>query len=353
MKRGAIAPRSHVVIGSGTALQEDREQSDRHDDPMPPKPGLGDSGPRPDWLVSAEDGLEAEAGKRAKADRPRPPVLKLGAPKPAAKPKPAAPKPAATPQTAASPQPAAPAVPPSQQGAFKMPTAGAAKVDPGAAPAVQPTPAGRAAPLAEPAPPSPPAPAPLAAAPASADPASAANAFRPAPRATDPDASAGASAGSDAHVPWVEPAKKTKPAGRKSFTYAPKEKSEPDPAAKPRTPFLESALAKVLIVVVALGVLTVVGFQFIPRDEVSGTRIVEIRKAPKAFDGQVVTVTGRVGDIFQIGPSSAYYLHDGNETLLVFTRGAAPDPSKKHTVTGTVSTGYLDGKPRLSLFEQQ
>jgi len=341
-------------------LEENREKTSPDDDPMPPKPGLGAGGPRPDWLVSAEDGLSAEAGKRTKADMPRPPVLKVGGPKPASAP---------TPETPPAPTDV-------RSGAFKMPTAGggsafqmpAAGGDaiPGVAPPMPEVgaaiPAARANPISIPTPERA-APNPAASA-GTFDDGAGAGGFRPVSRPSDAPAvpawQAAATApaldeAADANVPWVEPA--AAPARKKKVTFAvvPDEGGLDPPASKPATQWLEHPAVKIGAVVAGLLIVALVVLHFIPRDGggSAGTRIAEIRKAPKAFDGRLVTVTGRVGDIFTIGPSFAYYLHDGNETLLVFTRGDAPESTKKHTVTGTISTGFLDGKARLSLFERQ
>ena len=76
-----------------------------------------------------------------------------------------------------------------------------------------------------------------------------------------------------------------------------------------------------------------------------------ITKHPDKYDGHIVTVAGRVGDVFEVGGGHAYYLMQNKDTLVVFTRGVAPRRRDKLTLSGTVSTGYLDGEPHLALFE--
>jgi hypothetical protein len=76
-----------------------------------------------------------------------------------------------------------------------------------------------------------------------------------------------------------------------------------------------------------------------------------LKRYPAAMDGKTVTVKGRIGEVFQMGTSYAYYLHQGRDTIAVFTRTRTPIPREKVTVTGSISTGYLDGMPRLGLFE--
>jgi len=41
----------------------------------------------------------------------------------------------------------------------------------------------------------------------------------------------------------------------------------------------------------------------------------------------------------------------GRDTIVTFTRAGAPVPRKVVTVTGHVSTGFLDGVPRQALFQ--
>ncbi len=76
-----------------------------------------------------------------------------------------------------------------------------------------------------------------------------------------------------------------------------------------------------------------------------------IRRHAATLDGVQVLVSGRVGQVFQVGGGYAYYLHQGRDTLVVFTRVSHPEERQHVTVRGTMSTGYLDGQPTLALFE--
>jgi hypothetical protein len=78
----------------------------------------------------------------------------------------------------------------------------------------------------------------------------------------------------------------------------------------------------------------------------------DLRRHPSRFDGQTVTVRGRVGDdIFEVGAGWAFYLVQGRDTIVTFTRRQMPKPHDVITVRGQVSTGFLDGVPRQALFE--
>lgn len=85
---------------------------------------------------------------------------------------------------------------------------------------------------------------------------------------------------------------------------------------------------------------------------VGTTLLSEVRRNASYYDGRAVVVRGRVGDdVFAVGSGWAYYLVQGRDTIVTFTRAGAPVPRKVVTVTGHVSTGFLDGVPRQALFQ--
>jgi hypothetical protein len=102
-------------------------------------------------------------------------------------------------------------------------------------------------------------------------------------------------------------------------------------------------------VVLAALVVVVVGFFSWPRD-LKSLSISEIQKHPVRYDGQPVEVRGRVGEVFALGGGFSYYLHQGRDTIVVFTRGAKPEWRSNILVRGKVSTGFLDGISRPSIF---
>ncbi len=79
--------------------------------------------------------------------------------------------------------------------------------------------------------------------------------------------------------------------------------------------------------------------------------ISNIRTKPASYDGQNVVLKGRVGDVFEVGGSCAYYLHQGRDTIVVFTRGQRPRAQQTVTIHGSISMGYLDGAARPALFQ--
>ena len=102
-----------------------------------------------------------------------------------------------------------------------------------------------------------------------------------------------------------------------------------------------------VIVVIAIVVLAIAAHKS------EGISIASIRRDAKQFDGQTVVVSGRVGEIFPIGESFAFNLHQGRDTIVVFTRLRKPVTDQHVKVTGSISTGFLDGVPRAALFEDK
>lgn len=103
---------------------------------------------------------------------------------------------------------------------------------------------------------------------------------------------------------------------------------------------------------IALGVMVVAITSFVlwPRSS-PNVSLAAIRQHPQEYDGRDVTVHGRVGDVFRMGGGYTFYLEQGRESMVVFTRSRVPVSRQDLTVKGTVSTGYLDGLPRPTLFE--
>ena len=108
---------------------------------------------------------------------------------------------------------------------------------------------------------------------------------------------------------------------------------------------VQSAVAAALL---GLGVL---GYALWPHG-MDSTPIRSMRQDPRGFDGRTVLVRGRVGDdVFSVGSGWAFYLTQGRDTIVAFTRTGAPRPHQVVSVKGTVTTGFLDGQPRQALFE--
>jgi hypothetical protein len=105
------------------------------------------------------------------------------------------------------------------------------------------------------------------------------------------------------------------------------------------------------LVFVALAVIAVVALMmFRPRDEQT-VSIAAIHHHPERFEGRPVKVRGRVGDVYEVGGGYAFYLRQGREDIVVFTRSRVPVRREEVTISGSISTGVLDGKSRQALFE--
>jgi hypothetical protein len=106
-----------------------------------------------------------------------------------------------------------------------------------------------------------------------------------------------------------------------------------------------------LAVVGALVVVALSAYWMWPRG-VGLTSLSELHRYPARFDGRSVAVRGRVGDdVFAVGAGWAFYLTQGRDTIVAFTRTQSPKPHDVIIVKGQVSTGFLDGVPRQALFE--
>jgi hypothetical protein len=106
-----------------------------------------------------------------------------------------------------------------------------------------------------------------------------------------------------------------------------------------------------LTVLGAATCVTVLALWMWPRG-VGTTPLSEVHHYPAQYDGRTVTVRGKVGDdVFTVGSGWAFYLMQGRDTIVTFTRSRSPKPHEVMTVKGQVSVGFLDGVPRQALFE--
>lgn len=96
----------------------------------------------------------------------------------------------------------------------------------------------------------------------------------------------------------------------------------------------------------------ILAFVLRPREQASVT-LAHLRQHPEAYDGRRVAVSGRAGEVFSVGGSYVFNLRQGRDTIVVYSRSRRPSLHEKLQATGTVSIGYLDGVPRVALFEEQ
>lgn len=82
-----------------------------------------------------------------------------------------------------------------------------------------------------------------------------------------------------------------------------------------------------------------------------GVSLSAIKRHAQRYEGRSVTVRGKVGEVFEIGQGFVFNLHQGRDTIVVFSPTRRPTPHEKVVVNGTVSAGYLDGLPRVAVFE--
>lgn len=108
-----------------------------------------------------------------------------------------------------------------------------------------------------------------------------------------------------------------------------------------------SSLVMLVGLVAALGIAVAWSQNTFREPSVSIRRI---HNHPDEFDGRQVMVRGKVGAVFRMGGSYAYYLLQDRDTIVVFSKSGRPKSTGDARVHGSVSIGYLDGVPRPALF---
>jgi hypothetical protein len=102
-----------------------------------------------------------------------------------------------------------------------------------------------------------------------------------------------------------------------------------------------------LVVLVA----ALAGSMLWPKGGAQGTSLSGILSHPQRFEGHTVAVRGEVMEIFEVGQGYAFQLRQGRSMVVVYSTTREPRLHDRVEVRGTVSTGYLDGKPRVAIFE--
>jgi hypothetical protein len=90
---------------------------------------------------------------------------------------------------------------------------------------------------------------------------------------------------------------------------------------------------------------------FLGRSQAGGVSLASIKLHPERYENLSVRVHGEVIESFQVGRGYVFQLRQGADTVVVYSPTRHPARHDKIAVEGTVSTGYLDGQPRVALFE--
>jgi hypothetical protein len=75
--------------------------------------------------------------------------------------------------------------------------------------------------------------------------------------------------------------------------------------------------------------------------------IKRITAHPRAYDGKIVMVHGRVGRSFAIMSYGAYILDDGTASITVVTDAGVPEPGRAVRVRGMVKQGFVVDKGKI------
>jgi hypothetical protein len=143
-----------------------------------------------------------------------------------------------------------------------------------------------------------------------------------------------------------------RPVDNRAMSHMPAE-HEPGQYSSQEEDVLKQAKASgpSLVVLLVIAAVLLVGYLIYLAIANRGEAIARIRHYPDRYDGKMVTVSGRAGESFSVGSSVSYYLLQGRDSLVVFSRHGAPRKNQGVRVTGSISVGYLDGRPRPALFE--
>ena len=129
--------------------------------------------------------------------------------------------------------------------------------------------------------------------------------------------------------------------------------SPPPPPPKPWwEPWLAQARtpAGMIAIGVAVVLLILLRVLFGPKDYT--VSLARVRHHAREYDGQTVKLNGKVGDeVYPVGGGYSFYLLQGRDTIVVFTRSRTPVPNQRVSVSGTISTGVLNGELRQALLE--
>ena len=79
--------------------------------------------------------------------------------------------------------------------------------------------------------------------------------------------------------------------------------------------------------------------------------VAHLKLHPERYADVLVRVDGRVSEVFPVGGSWAYTLVQGRDTIVVFSRTREPRVREHIIVSGTLSSGFLDGQSRVAIFE--
>lgn len=133
------------------------------------------------------------------------------------------------------------------------------------------------------------------------------------------------------------------------------ERARWSPPAPPRKAWWEAILERALtpagliVAGVAVVVTVAASLLFGPKDH--SIPLAKIRHNAREFDGQAVTVRGKVGEVYPVGGGYSFYLLQGRDTIVVFTRSRTPVSNERVSVSGVISTGVLNGELRQALLE--
>jgi len=84
-----------------------------------------------------------------------------------------------------------------------------------------------------------------------------------------------------------------------------------------------------------------------------GTRIADIKKAPSAYDGKTVRITGKVTSAHNLLLVKYYAVDDGTGEIPVVTQSELPKEGESVRVKGRVDQAFVLGSARLVVIVEE
>jgi hypothetical protein len=128
--------------------------------------------------------------------------------------------------------------------------------------------------------------------------------------------------------------------------------SPPPVVAKPWwEPLIARAKSPAGLIVLGIAAVVAIVAMVLMRPKDPSVALSKIRHNVAQYDGQSVTVRGKVGEVYAVGGGYSFYLLQGRDTIVVFTRSRTPVTDQHVSVSGVISTGVLNGAARQALLE--
>jgi hypothetical protein len=143
-------------------------------------------------------------------------------------------------------------------------------------------------------------------------------------------------------------------AGPETPTAASEKARWSPPPAPPKSwwePLIAQTMTPAGLIVLGIAAVVAIVAMVLMRPKDTSVALSKIRHNVAQYDGQTVTLHGKVGEVYPVGGGYSFYLLQGRDTIVVFTRSRTPVRDEHVSVSGVISTGVLNGAARQALLE--